>query len=332
MAMNEPRRVLCTGAAGFIGTHLTRALRSRGHEVWGLLGPGDAPVSDAPSGVRWVHGDLCRPDTLAELRQPFDTVYHLAGLLSADRDDRFFAVNFDGTRNLVEAVIAGGRPRRLVFASSLAATGPAAGPAGRSDTDPCSPVSAYGRSKRMAELYLESLSASLPTTVVRLPLVYGPGSRGGLYAYFRMIQAGCCLIVGTSITTVGYVGDIARGIIHAAENPAGAGQTYFLGDSRPYKDTEIIAAIEAAMGRRAVRIHLPYAVVGWGVTAVEAIARARGRQATVRRQELDGFLKFPFWNADTSRAAREVGAGTMVPLAEGVRLSAAWYREQGLIQ
>jgi nucleoside-diphosphate-sugar epimerase len=329
--MEASRRVLCTGAAGFIGSHLVKALRSRGNEVWGLLGPGDEPDPKVDSGVRWVRGDICCPDTLGALRGQFDTVYHLAGLLTSVRDDRYFSVNFEGTRNLVDAVLEGGRPRRFVFASSLAAAGPAVGPSGRSDEDPCCPVSAYGRSKRMAELYLESISGRLSSTIVRLPLVYGPGSYGGLFAYFRMVRAGCCLVVGRTVATVGYVEDIVRGFIQAAACEASSGKTYVFGDSRPYRDTEIIAAIGAALRTRPLTIHIPYSIAYWGVAVVEAMAAARGGEATVRRQELDGYLKFPFWNADTSKAAREIGVQTTVPLLEGVQLAADWYRAQGAL-
>ncbi len=325
--MGTTRRVLCTGAAGFIGSHMVKALRVRGDEVWGLLGPGDEPGPQA--GVRWVRGDICRPSTLGEVRCQFDTVYHLAGLLTSECDDRYFAVNFEGTRNLVDAVLADGPPRRFVLASSLAAAGPSPRASGRRDEDPSRPVSAYGRSKRMAELYLESISERLPSTIIRLPLVYGPGSHGGLFAYFRMARAGCCLVVGHSLATVGFVEDIVRGLILSAECEAGRGKTYVLGETRSYRDTEIIAAIGAALSAHPVRIRIPYSVAYWGVAVGEAIAAARGRVATVRRQELDGYLKFPFWNADTSKAAREIGVSTSVSLREGVQLAANWYRDRG---
>lgn len=327
-----PQRILCTGAAGFIGSHLVRALRAGGAEVWGLLGPDDQAVPEAECGLHWIRGDLTRADTLGELRRPFDTVYHLAGLLSCDRVDQLFLVNFEGTRNLVDAVLSAGEPRRLVFASSLAAGGPAPRRSGCSESDPSCPVSPYGRSKRMAELYLQAMSMRLRSTIVRLPLVYGPGSSGGLFAYFRMVKMRCCIVGGRTLAvTLGYVGDMVRGLMLAAASEACAGATYLLGDPRPYRVSEIIAAIEAALGRRAVTIRVPYVVGYLGTALVEMIAAARGREPAVSRTDLDGFLRFPYWTADTTKAARELGSRTTVPLAEGVQLAAAWYLEQGQI-
>jgi nucleoside-diphosphate-sugar epimerase len=331
--MNAYRQpVLCTGAAGFIGSHLVRALRDRGHDVWGLLGPNDEPGPDAPPGVHWVRGDLTRPDTLGELHRAFETVYHLAALLTTDRADRYFAVNFEGTRNLAEAVLAAGQPQRLVFASSLAASGPAPGSAGLSEDDLCRPVCNYGRSKRMAELYLDAIATRIPSTIVRLPLVYGPGSYGGLFAYFRMVRTGFCLVGGrTKAVTVGYVEDIVRGLMIAADSASSAGETYFLGESRAYRVPEIIAAIEAAEGKRALRVHIPYTVGYCGAALIEAVAAARGAKPTVRRQELDDFLRFSYWTADTTKAAREIGFQATVTLAEGTRMTADWYLRMGTI-
>jgi dihydroflavonol-4-reductase len=325
------QRVLCTGAAGFIGSHLVRALSSRGDEVWGLLGPGDELGSSAAPEVRWIRGDLARPETLSPLHRPFDTVYHLAALLTSDRADRFFSVNFEGTRNLVDAVLEEGRPRRLVFTSSLAAAGPATRASGRTEDDPCCPVCAYGRSKRMAELYLKAVSNRLPSTIVRLPLVYGPGSHGGLFAYFRMVRMRCCLVAGETVAlTLGYVDDIVRGLMLLADSEASAGATYFLGDPRPYRVPEIVAAIEAALGTRALRVRIPYLLGYWAVAAVEAAAAARGRGPTVTRQDVR-FLRFPYWTADTTGATRDLGFRTSVPLAEGVRMAADWYLSRGEI-
>ena len=326
------QRTLCTGAAGFIGSHLVRALLDRGDEVWGLLGPDDAPDPAIGSAVTWIRGDLTRPDTLDELRRPFTTVYHLAGLLTSSDEDQLFLVNFEGTRNLVEALTTQSLPPRLVFASSLAAGGPAARRSGRSEDEPSCPVSPYGRSKRMAELYLQAIGARVPTTIVRLPLVYGPGSGGGLFAYFRMVRMRCCFIGGKTVAfTLGYVGDVVRGLLLLGSDDATAGGTYCLGDPRPYQLPEIIAAIEAALKRRALRIHIPWLIGYWGTALVEALAAARGREPAVSRQDLDGFLRFPYWIANTAKVEREVGFSPATSLGEGVELAAAWYRQRGWI-
>jgi nucleoside-diphosphate-sugar epimerase len=325
-------KVLCTGGRGFIGRHLVRRLVEKGEDVWCLLGPGDEPDPSAAGNIRWIHGDVTDPRTLELASGPFSVVYHLAGLNSAPDPSHLYKVNYEGTVNVAAAVLSGGhRPDKLLYASSYAAMGPAVDPAGLSEASPCCPVSDYGKSKLMAEHHLMSLKGILPVTVVRLPLVYGPGSKGGLYTYFKLIRKGLCPCLAGGEATLGFVEDMVEGIVMAAETPGTDGATFLLGDDRATPLEEILASIESALGRKALRIRLPvWSILLYGLLS-EKMAALRGKDGTRFRQNFEGFVRYPSWRGNVARARERLGFSARVSFAEGARITADWYRRNGLI-
>jgi nucleoside-diphosphate-sugar epimerase len=329
--METKEKILCTGAAGFIGRHLTEELKRRGAEVFGLLGPADRRPEDAGPGITWLQADITDRASLRDLPWPFTRIYHLAGVLSSMRAEAFYRVNYEGTRNLAEEALAHEPPRRFLLASSLAAAGPAADRRGCREDGAGRPVSDYGRSKLMAELFLQSLAGRMPVTIVRLPLVYGPGSEGGLFSYFQQIRKGFYLDLGDRLSTVAYVEDVVRGMRLAAECSSAAAEIYHLGESEPHPSDEILSFIRSSLGIRPVRIRMPYRLGYCGVALYEAWCRLRGRQAYIQKQDMTGYIKFPYWIADTTKARRELGFTTEVSLGEGLRRTADWYRNRGIL-
>jgi UDP-glucose 4-epimerase len=175
--------VLITGARGFIGQHLTRALATAGHRVCGL-GHGAWPDADAQrAGLsRWINGDIV-PANLRLLQQACGTpshVIHLAGgssvgaALANPREDFFRTVAT--TTELLEWVRAEAPSCSLLAVSSAAVYG--AGHDGRIDEAAAlNPFSPYGHHKRMMEELCQSYAASfgIRASIVRLFSVYGPG-------------------------------------------------------------------------------------------------------------------------------------------------------------
>lgn len=330
--MPETMRVLCTGGAGFIGRFLVGALRRRGYEVWCLLGPADDPRALDGEEVRPVRGDITRPESLAPLARPFDYVYHLAGCLSSADARRLAEVNERGTANLVRLLHGSGVvPKRLVFASSIAAVGPSSWNRPHTEESACRPVSAYGRSKLRVERYLRAVAPRLPVTVIRLPMVYGPGLTRGIYVFFKCINRRVCFEFGETELTVGYMDDIVRGMIMAAENPRACGQTYFLGESKVYRGSEVMRAIETALGKKALRFNMPVPAAALAVKSLKSLLPGRRTRLAARLDELDCYLKHRSWAANVDKARNELGFEAEVPLAEGIRRTARWYLQNGYL-
>jgi nucleoside-diphosphate-sugar epimerase len=164
-----------------------------------------------------------------------------------------------------------------------------------------------------------------------LPLVYGPGSKGGLFTYFRLIRRGICPCLAFGEATLGFVEDMVAGIVRAAEEPGARGRTFLLGDDRATSLEDVLSGIEKAIGRKAVRIRIPKRAARTCIALVDTAARIRGGRPSSLRQEFEGFLQYPSWRADTGLAREQLGFRARVAFEDGARITADWYRRQGLL-
>src|SRR5579859_1345394 len=186
-------KVLLTGATGFIGGHLCRRLVATGNAVVALVR--DAKKAAAlPNEVERLDGDLSIFDRADLALPPCDVVIHMAGVVAAKSADEYDAINFRAVKSLVESIARQSwRPRRFLFASSLAAAGPSMPGIRKSEADVCAPVDDYGRAKLAAEEFLQS--APFPTTSFRPSVVFGPKDPA-TFTFFRMAARGWGFRVG----------------------------------------------------------------------------------------------------------------------------------------
>src|SRR5580698_7479873 len=140
-------RILVTGGTGFIGQHLCRRLVDRGDHVIALV-RSPRKASALPPGVEMLQGDLSIFADPTTKLPPCDVVIHLAAVIAAETLDEYEAINFAAVQNLLACL---GRqswkPARLLFASSLAASGPCATGTALTEGDPLRPIDPYGDAK-----------------------------------------------------------------------------------------------------------------------------------------------------------------------------------------
>jgi len=316
-------KALVTGASGFIGRRLVRALARRGDEISCLVRPTSdtRPIRDLP--VRFVVGDLGRPDSLAGAVDGMDGIFHLAAVIQAVEGPAFETVNALGTRNLIEACLrASSRPKRFVFVSSIAAAGPSAPGKPLTEADEPRPISAYGRSKLAAERIALDAGTEMAVTVVRPPNVLGPGSKE-LASAFRLLRAGLfpAFGAGRQRTSLIDVDDLAAALILAAEHPQSAGKTYFVTDGRDYSWTEVAAAVAEEFGRRRFRVNVPFGAQLLAARLAEASARLTGGTPRLTREIVLSARDYS-WVYDGSRIERELGFRPEFGLRESVRRAA----------
>jgi len=311
-------RLLVTGMAGFIGSHLTQRLLARGDTVVGLdcfdetLYPAalhqrnlDA-IGDPPS-LTFVRGNFLDAPTVARLfEQRFDVVVHLGALAgvrpSIAQPHRYQRTNIEGTLNLIEACRTHGIDR-FVFASSSSVYGARSNVPFRED-DPCDhPASPYAFTKKAGELLLSNYSElhRIGTTCLRFFTVYGPRQRPemAIAKFTRAILAGAPIPFfgdGSTARDYTYIDDIIDGVVASIDRctPA-AHRVYNLGGSRTTTLSALITLLETDLGKKAI------------------LDRQPNQPGDV-----------PLTSADVTRAGAELGYAPQVPIEEGLTRFCRW--------
>jgi len=239
--------VLVTGATGFIGSRL----RSTGRAlVRTKFDPND------------IEGDLLNLDSLHVACTGIDTVFHCAGyahaFTSAD-SSLHWRINYEGTRNLIEAAGNAG-VKRFVFLSSVKAM---ASPGSQCVDEqwPGDPASAYGISKRAAEdaVLAGGLKYGMGVVNLRLAMVYGRGGRGNLERMAQAIKRGWFppLPDTNNRRSLVHVRDVISAIRAVASNPNTYGKTYIVANAKSYSGYEIYKLVREALGLPASSFTLP---------------------------------------------------------------------------
>ncbi len=319
---------LVTGAAGFVGSHLCETLIKNGWEVVGLVGP--------TCDIRWIEnldmtlikGDLTDKKSLLKAVRGVNRVYHLAGMLGGSKSDLIFRTNYEGTKNLVDACVENGtKLNRFLFVSSHAVMGPTPKDKLYNEDMECQPVSDYGKSKLLAEQYLQSINGQLPHTIVRLPIVFGPRSFKGFFSVYKLLKKRLHFNFGKGECNIGFVQEMVDGMIVASLSQNTIGKSYFLGNRKIYSLNEIFEAIQKALGKKAIKITTPYFIAYLFAASSELYAKMSGGQALLFRKD----FKHPFWRMDVSKAEKDFGFKTKIPFEEGFKITADWYKENGFL-
>lgn len=320
-------RAVVTGGAGFIGSHLIEALVARGDEVVCIERPDASKrwIADLP--VTWEAIGLDDVVALSRVFGGADVVFHLAALTEASSEADFYKVNTEGTAHVLRAASEqDGSAPRVIFLSSLAATGPGRnGDALSPDSIPL-PLSHYGNSKLLAEAVVHAYADRVPTTVVRFPSVYGPRERAVL-KFFRLVSHGAAITVGAwdrELSLI-YVRDAVRGLIAAATARAAVGRTYCLAHPETVTWRDFATVAGQVIGRRPVLVRLPTWVAHWIATGAELCAQLRRKAAILNRERVREMSQ-QRWVCDPTRAMVEIGFRPTYPIARGVAETAKWYR------
>jgi len=316
---------LVTGAGGFLGQALVRALSARRARVRALVRRPEPAL--ALPGVEEVVGDATDPAALARAVAGVDVVFHLAGVRRAAEADEFFRVNVGSTRLLLEACLARApRLHRLVLAGSRAASPPSA--TGCTEAEPPRPAEAYGESKAEAERITLLHADRLPVAVARSPRIMGPGDRENLL-FFRLAQRGWALRFGADAPLSWIdVDDCARGLLLLAERPQAVGQAFFLASEERTSVEGLFLAAAAALGVTPRRVAVPAPALRAAAALADAVTRATGRKLPLNRK-LARQLLAEGWVCDPGKARALLGFEAPTPLAASVARAAAWYRAQG---
>ena len=329
-------KVLVTGATGFTGGHLARALKTRGHDVTAMVRPSSRAAGSGPAGdlerdgIRLVDGDLGAPQTLGPaLAGGIDVVYNIAALYrQAGLPERVYEqVNAVAVGQLIDAAAVAG-VRRVVHCSTVGVHGDVEHPPANEDA-PLRPGDVYQVSKVNGERIAREAAARTRVEVViaRPSGIYGPGDRR-LLKLFRGVARRRFVVLGDGriFYHLTYIDDLVEGFRLCGEVPRAAGRTYILAGAEVPTLNDLTAMIAEEARVPPPRLHLPVWPIWLAGAACEAVCAPFGVEPPIYRRRVDFFTKSRAF--DITRAREELGFAPGIPLRDGIRLTLHWYRQQ----
>ena len=333
-------RILVTGATGFIGSFIVEEALNKGMEVWAAVRKTSSLEYLRDSHIHRIELNLSSEDDLKKQLKdhPFDYVVHAAGVTKCIHQEDFYRINTEGTKNLVNAIRTLKMPlKRFVYLSSLSIFGPIREQQPYqeiTEADTPQPNTAYGKSKLLAEQFLDGINESLkadeepfPSVILRPTGVYGPREKD----YFLMAKS----IKGHSDFSVGYkqqditfvyVQDVVQAVFLAIDYGK-TGRKYFLSDGQVYQSSTFSNLIHQALGRPWwIRIKAPIWILRIVTFFGEHIGRMTGKITALNNDKYH-ILKQRNWRCDIQPAIDELGYHPEYPLELGVPLTIRWYKE-----
>ena len=252
------KRILLTGATGFIGCRLLKSLEASEREIHVLS---RQPHSDYET----IVCDLGKKQVPDSALVSIDTVFHLAGYAHDLRDatsveNRYQAINVEATVQLAKLAAEHG-VKRFSFVSSVKAGGSAIVDRCMTEEDQGEPEGIYGKTKREAELKLLEIcrQSDMQVMIVRPSLVYGPGVKGNLALMRRGIEQGWFPPIPETDNrrSMIHVDDLVRALLLAAEDKRANGEIFIATDGVPHSSREIYEAICQSVGKTVPQWSVP---------------------------------------------------------------------------
>jgi nucleoside-diphosphate-sugar epimerase len=321
-------KVAVTGATGFLGRALIRALVERGAQIVALTRPTSdrRPLDDLA--IQWVEGDVLDAESLVELTRDAEWLVHAAGMLgqAGVPESRYHDLHVTGTDNVLAAA---GHCRRILFVSSPGVLGPIAGPPA-DELAPLAPSNAYERSKAAAEgVVQEHVTKGAPVIIGRPEFVYGPGDHHVL-GLFRAVQQGRFFYIagGRHHCHPTFIDDAVDGLVRCLIDGA-PGEIYHIAGPQPVTFRQLGESMADALGVARPWLSVPRVAAWLGALVLEGAGKVSGRTPPLSRSGVAFFSEDRQFS--WAKAAAKLGYQPQVDLATGVGLTVNWYRQQGLL-
>lgn len=331
------KRILITGAGGFIGGYLVEEALNHGFETWAAVRRSTNRQFLTDPRINFIELDFNNEDALlttlkshTEEHGKWDMVVHNLGATKATNYTDFERVNYGYMRLLIETLKQiDAVPETFLLMSSLSVMGPGdeTGYTPFKITDIPQPNTRYGVSKLKAETYL--LTAGIPYTIFRCTGVYGPHERD-YFMMMKSIKCGFDFSVGfkKQMLTFIYVKDLARAVMNSLEVGA-MNKAYFISENKSYTQKQFRSIVAKELGKKFV---IPVVCPLWIVNAVCHVAEWWGKvtlKASTLNPDKFHILKQRNWQCDTHDAQRDFGFEARYSLQEGVHEAVEWYRQAG---
>jgi len=326
--MTDKKRVLITGASGFVGYHLIEAATIAGFDVYAAVRPSSDKMHLKGFNIQYTHLDY---RSISALKQELEEkqyhyIIHAAGITKAKTKAEYDLVNASYTQNLAIAANTAKFPlEKFVFLSSLAAIGPLddLNQEIQDNTSP-NPVTNYGASKCLAEKYLAEFP-KLPLITIRPTAVYGPREKD-LFILFKSINSGLEPHIGRFNQQLSfvYVKDLVDLVI-AALSSSTVQKKYNISDGHAYDRYALANFTKQALHKRTFKFHLPVAIVGFMATVMDFLYKNK-KETPALNQEKMAELTAINWACNIDTAKLDLNYSPQFNLEKGITQTLKWYK------
>ncbi len=328
--MNNPKKILVTGASGFVGSFLVEECISRGLSVYAGIRPSSSKEFLKDPKINFHLMDFSDVNTLTQglAAEKFDYIIHNAGLTKSNNMNAYLMVNRDFLQNLVESIRASGhQPQKLTFISSLAAYGPADHqPDGMvSNESTPHPVTRYGQSKLRAEEYFNSCD-DIAKIIIRPTAVYGPREKDLLTVY-KMLNKRIELLIGfhkQKLTFI-YVKDLVSMIVTATTSKE-VNKAYFVSSGRNYSAQQFNDNVKEALGCNTLKVKVPVSVIRMLGIISEKMVGVTGNYPALNKEKVNE-LECLSWQCDIGGLVEDFNFAPHYSLADGMAETISWYKK-----
>lgn len=332
------RKVVVTGSNGFIGQHLVKRLIANGCRVVGV----DQTHDNSPemSLFRTINHDLTSDlKTISSLIADADFVFHIAAVTRTRTSSDLSRINIAMTRNVLSAFRENHSLSKFIFVSSVAACGPMKNGVPLTEDLPCNPVSHYGRSKAACEKLLSQYSDTIPISIVRPPIVLGPGDFIGLKMFQTIQKWKLHFVTGDRKRSVGFVSaaDLVNALILVGESgermEATQGNTgiYFVATRDSIRFDELGRTIGALLKTSNLKIvPVPMKFLKLFGYANDLINRFSARLAFFNSDKIKDSIAGS-WSVDSGKI-QKLGFKPTKEIEKSLGETIKWYQERHLLK
>jgi nucleoside-diphosphate-sugar epimerase len=321
-------KVLITGATGFLGSHLTETLLTRGEEVRALVRDRAKGNRLKELGAELSYGDLRDLASLFSATKGVELIYHCAGIVKDwGKKELFYETNVQGVKNLLEAALKNGC--KVVHTSSLTVLGLTKSLRPIDETFPYAErkVDLYTATKRMAEkIALEySRGKGVPVTIVRPGLIWGPRDTKTLPRLIDLLKKKLLLLVngGKNLLTLSYCSNVVDGLIRAGKSGS-SGRVYHITDGEKVTSKEYLCSLASLFHLPPPKTSIPFSLAFLFASLMEIQARLRKREEPPLVTIYGLHLLAHDLEVDLSRAQTELGYQPAIGFKEGIKKMGEW--------
>jgi len=322
------KKIVITGANGFVGSALTKKLLLNGNEVTCLVRAGsDIDLMENKNDIRYI--DYNNPDEIIEAVRDKDILIHSAAITRARKWETFQQINIDLTETLIR-LCNKSSIKQFIFISSQAVAGPAFNESSsKKEEDSPNPVTMYGKSKLIAENIIRK-NAKMPWTIIRPVSVYGAGDKDFLKLFKLVINHFVLLnSFRTKYYNLIHIDELTDLIVRTINNEKAYNEIFFAANPRILKNNELHKLISKALNSKTLTIRIPEFLLYPIASLLEFFSKLFKCKFPILNRDKVKEFKEDYWIVDTSKSKKKLQINFKNEYLINFKKTYQWYKDKG---